>query len=65
MLHRSGGHIVVVDRPALEAHACGCYAVVKRGYDGLLVDCWKAKARSRAHPVTRVRAFPQPSEVCV
>jgi len=65
MLRCSRGHIVVVDRLALEAHACGCYAVVKREYDGLLVDYWKAKARSRAHPVTRVRALPQPSEVSV
>ncbi len=30
------GHIVVLDRPALEAHACECYAVVKREFDRLL-----------------------------
>ena len=30
------GHIVVLDRPALEAHACECYGVVKVEFDRLL-----------------------------
>ncbi|MGE8451800.1 MAG: Crp/Fnr family transcriptional regulator [Pseudomonadales bacterium] len=30
------GHISVLDRPALEKHACECYAVVKREFDRLL-----------------------------
>lgn len=30
------GHIEVLDRPALEARTCECYAVVKREYDRLL-----------------------------
>ena len=30
------GHIVVLDRPGLEAHACECYAVVKKEFDRLL-----------------------------
>ena len=30
------GRIVVLDRPALEAHACECYAVVKKEFDRLL-----------------------------
>ena len=30
------GHIAVLDRPALESHACECYAVVKREFDRLL-----------------------------
>ena len=30
------GHITVLDRPALEAHVCECYAVVKRESDRLL-----------------------------
>ena len=30
------GHIKVLDRPALEAHACECYAVVKKEFDRLL-----------------------------
>ena len=29
-------HIKVLDRPALEARCCECYAVVKREYDRLL-----------------------------
>jgi CRP-like cAMP-binding protein len=65
LIHCSRGHIVVADRRAMEAHACGCYAVIKREYDGLLADYRQAEARSWAHPVTRVRAFPQQSEVCV
>lgn len=36
LIHYSRGHIAVLDRPALEAHACECYAVVKREYDRLL-----------------------------
>ena len=65
LIHCSRGHIVVVDRPALEANACGCYAVIKREYDSLLADYRHADVPSRAHPVTRGHAFPQQSEVCV
>ena len=32
------GHITVVDRPALEAHTCECYGVVKREFDRLLPE---------------------------
>jgi CRP-like cAMP-binding protein len=32
------GRITVLDRPALEARTCECYAVVKREYDRLLPD---------------------------
>ena len=65
LIHCSRGHIVVVDRPALEAHACGCYAVIKREYDRLLADYRHADVPSRAHPVMRGHAFPQQSKVCV
>jgi CRP-like cAMP-binding protein len=65
LIHCSRGHIVVVDRPALEGHACGCYAVLKREYDGLLADCRQAGASSWAHTDARVHAFPQQSEVWV
>jgi CRP-like cAMP-binding protein len=30
------GHITVIDRPRLEAHACECYAAVKREFARLL-----------------------------
>jgi CRP-like cAMP-binding protein len=30
------GHISVIDRPALEAHSCECYAVVRKEYQRLL-----------------------------
>jgi CRP-like cAMP-binding protein len=30
------GHVAVLDRPQLEAHACECYQVVRREYDRLL-----------------------------
>lgn len=36
LIHYSRGHISVLDRHRLEAHACECYAVVKREYDRLL-----------------------------
>jgi CRP-like cAMP-binding protein len=36
VIRYSHGHISVLDRPALERHACECYAVVKREFDRLL-----------------------------
>ncbi len=36
LIHYSRGHIVVINRPGLEAHACECYAVVKKEFDRLL-----------------------------
>jgi CRP-like cAMP-binding protein len=36
LIQYARGHIVVLDRPRLEAQACECYAVVKREYDRLL-----------------------------
>jgi CRP-like cAMP-binding protein len=36
LIEYSRGHIVVIDRPKLEARVCECYAVVKREYDRLL-----------------------------
>jgi CRP-like cAMP-binding protein len=36
VINYNRGHIVVLDRPALERHACECYAVVKREFERLL-----------------------------
>ncbi len=36
LIHYSRGRIVVLDRVALEKHACECYAVVKKEFDRLL-----------------------------
>ena len=36
LIHYSRGRITVLDRPALERHACECYAVVKKEFDRLL-----------------------------
>ena len=36
IIRYSRGTITVLDRPALEAHACECYSVVKKEYDRLL-----------------------------
>ena len=36
LINYSRGHIEVLDRLALEAHACECYAVVKKEFDRLL-----------------------------
>jgi CRP-like cAMP-binding protein len=38
LIRYSRGHIVVVDRPKLEARVCECYAVVKKEYDRLLSE---------------------------
>ena len=54
LIHYSRGHIVVLDRPRLEARVCECYAVVKREYDRLLPkyrqaeDAYKDAARCQA-----------------
>lgn len=36
LIHYDRGHIVVLDRPGLEAQVCECYAVVKHEYNRLL-----------------------------
>ncbi len=36
LVHYSRGHITVLDRTRLEAHACECYAIVKRAHTRLL-----------------------------
>ena len=36
LIEYSRGHITVIDRAALEARVCECYAVVKKEYDRLL-----------------------------
>ena len=36
LIHYSRGHIKVLDRRALERHACECYTAVKREFDRLL-----------------------------
>ena len=38
LIRYSRGHIVVLDRPGIEARTCECYAVVKREADRLLPD---------------------------
>jgi CRP-like cAMP-binding protein len=36
LIHYRRGHITVLDRPALERHACECYEVVRREFERLL-----------------------------
>jgi CRP-like cAMP-binding protein len=36
LIHYSRGHIVVLDRPGMEARVCECYQVVKKEFDRLL-----------------------------
>lgn len=36
LINYNRGHIIVIDRPALENYACECYAVVKKEFDRLL-----------------------------
>jgi CRP-like cAMP-binding protein len=65
LIHFSRCRIVVLDRPALEARACECYAVLKRVYDRLLAEYRQAEVASWDRPVTRVHAMAQPSEARV
>jgi CRP-like cAMP-binding protein len=43
LIRYSRGHIVVLDRPKLEARVCECYGVVKKEYDRLLESTNHAK----------------------
>jgi CRP-like cAMP-binding protein len=43
LIRYSRGRITVLDRPALEARTCECYAVVKRESDRLLPDLRAAR----------------------
>ena len=36
LINYSRGHIMVLDRPGLEARVCECYEVVKKEFDRLL-----------------------------
>ena len=36
LIRYSRGHIIVLDRPGMEAQVCECYAVVRRESDRLL-----------------------------
>jgi CRP-like cAMP-binding protein len=45
LLHCERGHIVVLDRPRLEAEVCECYSVVRRAYENLLPTAPLAPAR--------------------
>jgi CRP-like cAMP-binding protein len=38
LIRYEGGRITVLDRPAVEARACECYAVVRKEFDRLLPD---------------------------
>ena len=48
LIRYSRGHIVVTDRPGLEARVCECYAVVKREYDRLLPVAAELRPAARA-----------------
>ena len=42
-IHCSRGHIVVLNRPGIEAQACVCYEVIKREYQRLLPVRWQSE----------------------
>jgi CRP-like cAMP-binding protein len=50
LIRRRRGHIVVLDRPQLEARACECYAVVKREYARLLPGNRQPQSLVRGNP---------------
>ncbi len=62
LIHYTRGHITLLDRPRLEAHACECYAVIKREY-GRMFGRENAKAQPAipAH-ATPLDVPPQPHE---
>lgn len=43
LINNTRRHIVVLDRPRLEARACECYAIVKREYERLLPEYRQAE----------------------
>lgn len=60
------GHITVLDRPALEDHACECYEVLKRESDRLLGPCRKpAPPANGGAKVDAMACFRANSSVCV
>ena len=61
----SRGHIAVHDRAALEAHACECYLLGRRDYEGLLADYRQAAVSSPAHAGTKGPANAWSSEARV
>lgn len=50
VIDHNRGHIIVLDRPQLEARVCECYAVVKREFDRLLPAKPRAETASRPQP---------------
>lgn len=42
LIHHTRGHIILLDRPRLEARVCECYAIVSREYARLLPETLKA-----------------------
>ncbi|MFY9327654.1 MAG: Crp/Fnr family transcriptional regulator [Georgfuchsia sp.] len=55
LIHYSRGHIVVLDRPRLEARVCECYAVVKHEYDRLLPQSQCSAPEIRCHGMDDAR----------
>jgi len=55
------GVFAVRDREALEAHACGCYRVVKDEYDRLLPPSGLGSPASPLEPAPHVQAPPRPA----
>jgi CRP-like cAMP-binding protein len=58
MIHYSRGHIVVLDRPALETETCECYGIVQRELHRLL-----PVADARQAPRISDRLYPRPARI--
>ncbi len=54
LIKYSRGHITVIDRAGLEAHACECYTVVKKEFDRLLPEFNPSQAPARN---SQIQAF--------
>ena len=65
LIHYSRGRITVLDRPALEARVCECYAVVKKEYDRLLPDTMARTSTLQPMPNLQGRSKTSESTVTV
>ena len=63
LIHCGRGHVAVLDRRGLEAHACECYAAIKRADDQLFPEFAHGPCARRSRPVMESRHFQHGSAV--
>jgi CRP-like cAMP-binding protein len=63
LIHCGRGHVAVLDRRGLEAHACECYAAIKRADDELFPEFAHGPCAPRSRPVMESQHFLRGSAV--